>query len=193
MGIEEKMALHEVGSAVWESLAENASRTLTYIREAIKILGSDQVEEEHDKKMVIRKLGQPPAPSRPIYIITTREGSDESIVYVGKTTAANRFSRGHSVAIKLNDPKYKDCEKLVYRCSVTILLGDDHVALEWIDPVDVAEQILNDVESCLIYEFQPSLNSQKKKRNLATHQSSIHIQNVLESLRPNSFLNDYII
>ena|ERR1043165_2267160 len=193
VGIEEKMPLHQVRNAIWESLRENTSRTLNYVKDAIDILGSDQVEEEDDKKMVIDRLGSPPPPSRPIYIITTREAANESIVYVGKTTGANRFSGGHSVALKLTDPKYNNCEKLVYRCSVTIPVGDDHVSLEWIDPIDIAERILDDVESHLIYEFKPPLNYDKKKRNLATHQTRIHIQNVVEGLRPNSFLNDYMI
>ena len=156
-------------------------------------MGSDQVEEEDDKKMVIDRLVYPPSPSRPIYIITTKEAANESIVYIGKTTGANRFSGGHAVALKLTDPKYASCEKLIYRCSVTIPVGDDHVALEWIDPIEVAERILDDVESHLIYEFKPPLNHQKKKRNLAKHQTSIHIQNIAEGLRPNSFLHDYII
>ncbi|HKY54928.1 MAG TPA: hypothetical protein VJM08_11505 [Anaerolineales bacterium] len=186
------MFLHNVRKATWESLRENTNRTLNYVRAAIDLLGSDQVEDEDDKKMVIDRLGYPPSPSRPIYIITTKESTNESIFYVGKTTAANRFSGGHSVALELTDPKYNNCEKLVYRCSVTIPVGDDHVALEWIDPVHVAERILNDVESRLIYEFKPPLNYQKKKRNLANHQAGIHIQNDVEGLKPNSFLNDYI-
>ena len=66
--------------------------------------------------------------------------------------------------------------KLVYRCSVTIPVGEDHVALGWIDPIDVAERILDDVETHLIYEFKPPLNYQKKTENL----NEDILQNVIE-------------
>lgn len=190
--IEEQMHLHEVDNAVWISLSENTARTRTYVANAIKVLGSDQVEEIGDKEMVIDQLGEPPPQSLPIYILTTKSSSNESIVYIGKTTASNRFAGGHRAALRLHDPKYKDCEKIVYRCSITILVDDDHVALEWVDPLAVAEQILDDVESHLIYHFKPQLNTQKKKNNRATHQISIHIQNLVEDLRSGSFLNNYI-
>jgi hypothetical protein len=191
--IEKQMHLHEIRDADWISLSENTDRTRTYVTKAIKILGIDQVTEVGDKRMVIDQLGEPPAQSLPIYMLTTRKDLNESVVYIGKTTASNRFAGGHSAALKLHDPKYQNYEKMVYRCSITMPLGDDHVALEWVDPVSVAEQILDDVESHLIYHFQPPLNTQKKKKNLATHQISIHIQNLAEGLRHDSFLNDYII
>lgn len=193
LGIEEKMHLHSVGSVPWHSLREHRERTMKYVNNAISILGSDQVEEEDDKKMVIEQLGEPPEPARPLYVVTIKENGEESIVYIGKTTARNRFSRGHSVALKLLDPKFQRYEKLVYRLSATVLVGDDHVSLEWLDPLAVAEQILDDVESLLIYDCKPALNAQKKKRNLAKHQTSIHIQNLVEGLKRGSFLNDYII
>jgi hypothetical protein len=193
MGIEEQMHLHEVGKAHWLSLREHRARTMKYVADAIRVLGSDQVEEEDDKKMVIDHLGAPPEPARPLYLVTTKDDGNESVVYVGKTTARNRFSRGHSVALKLLAPEYQHSEKLVYRLSVTVLVNDDHVSLEWLDPIEVAEQVLDDVESLLIYDLQPPLNSQKKRRNLAKHQTGIHIQNIVEGLKTDSFLNDYII
>lgn len=194
MGVEEKMYLHEVHKAVWTSLRENTKRTRDYVADAINLLGgADQVTEVGDKRLVIAKLGEPPPQSLPIYIITVRKGSDEKVVYVGQTTANNRFAGGHSAALKLHEPAYKDTDKMVYRCSVTLAMDDDHVALEWVEPFSVAQQILNDIESHLIYEFQPPLNSKGKKKNLASRQIDIHIQNLVDGLRDGSFLNDYMI
>lgn len=194
MGVEEKMYLHEVHRAAWVSLRENTKRTRDYVTNAVKLVGgADQVTEVGDKIMVIGELGDPPPQSLPIYIISVRKGSDETVVYVGQTTANNRFAGGHSAALRLHAPEYRDTDKIVYRCSVTLALDDDHVALEWVELFSEAQQILNDVESHLIYEFQPPLNSQKKKKNLASRRIGIHIQNLVEGLRNGSFLNDYII
>lgn len=194
MSVEERLYLHEVHKAAWISLSENTKRTRAYVAAAIKLLGGeDQVTEVDDKRMVIAELGKPPRQSLPIYIISTRKGSDETVVYVGQTSANNRFAGGHSAALKLHAPEYRDFDKLVYRCSVTLALDDDHVALEWVEPTSVAQQILNDVESHLIYEFQPPLNTHKKKKNLASRPIDIHIQNVVDGLREGSFLNDYFV
>ena len=188
------MYLHEAHKAAWISLSENTKRTRAYVANAVRLLGGeDEVTEIGDKIRVIAEFGEPPPQSLPIYIISTRKGSDETVVYVGQTSANNRFAGGHSAALKLHAPEYRDCDKLVYRCSVTLAIDDDHVALEWVEPTSVAQQILNDVESHLIYEFQPPLNSQKKKKNLASRPIDIHIQNIVDGLREGSFLNDYFV
>jgi c-di-AMP phosphodiesterase-like protein len=113
-------------------------------------------------------------------------------VYVGKTTVSNRFQGGHLAALRLHHHNYANASKTLYRCSVTVLIGDDHVALEWVDPFITAAAILDNVESQLIYKFQPRLNTLKRRQNRAKHKATLHIQNTIDEGR-GTFLSEYII
>lgn len=189
--IEEEIVFHEIAEANWRSLAEAAMETTQYLAGVRQTLGGTlDIEDLDDKAEILLYNGLPPLNSLPIYLISLRaSGEHERIVYIGKTSAASRFGGGHSAAIKLLNPKYKDYEKIVYRCSVTIST-DEYILLEWINPLAMAEKILDDLESQLIYNFQPIFNTQKKKISYAKFPTTIHIQNAIRTKR---FLHDEII
>lgn len=192
ISINEVYPLYLAGSIEWLTLIESSVKAKKYVDDAKKILGSDQVEEVRDKNIVISKLGLPPKPAMNIYIITIKDNHTEKVVYVGKTTSKSRFADGHAAALKLHSPVFNGKEKLIYRCSVTVELGD-WVLLEWIEPTIIAQRILDDIESRLIHEFKPELNILKVSKDLAKHKATIHIQNPLCECKEGSFLNDYII
>ncbi|MDU0460313.1 MAG: hypothetical protein RW306_16415 [Geobacteraceae bacterium] len=191
--LDEVHPLHMAASLQWRSLAESAATAKQYVNNAIAILGSDQVEEQGDKTDVISALGPPPRQATPLYIITTRGSDKEEVVYLGKTTARSRFSGGHLAALKLHAPEFRDQDKLIYRCSITVILDGDNVALEWIDPIGTATAILYDVESRLIHDLQPQLNTLKRSRDAARNKSAIHVQNTVSGCGIDSFMHDYII
>lgn len=194
ISIDERIPLHEIAKNRQPSIADAVQNIRSYVSSAISVLGSDQVEEIGDKNDVIKELGEPPERSKPIYIITTEEAGIENVVYVGKTVTNGRFEGGHLAAIKLHNPAYRNAEKYVYRCSITLSLRREWFALEWVGTPSIAEQILDDVESRLIYHFQPPLNTQKKSADLAVHKAfAVHIQNSYKNLAVDSFLNDWII
>lgn len=192
IAINEVHPLHLADSIEWEGLTESSIKAKKYVNDAINALGSDQVEEIGDKNRVISKLGAPPKVAMNIYIITIKNCDEEKVVYIGKTASKFRFADGHAAALKLHSPKFDGTEKLIYRCSVTVSL-DDWVLLEWIEPLCIAQNILDDVESRLIHEFKPELNTLKIKSDIAKHKAAIHIQNVIHECKQGSFLNDYII
>jgi len=189
--IEEEIVFHKIAGVNWRSLSEAAEETRQYLTRVRHTLGGMlDIEDEDDKAQILLYNGRPPLNSLPIYLISLRApGQHERIVYVGKTTAASRFGGGHSAAIKLLDPKYNDYEKIVYRCSVTVST-DEWILLEWINPLSTAEKILDDLESQLIYNFQPAFNIQKKKISYAKFPTTIHIQH---AIGPKRFLHDEII
>lgn len=194
ISIDERIPLHDIANNRQPSINDAVRSIRSYVSDAIGILGSNEVEEVGDKKSVIGALGEPPERSRPIYLITTEEAGIENIVYIGKSVTDDRFAGGHSAVTKLHHPSYRDAEKYVYRCSITLSLRREWVALEWVSTPSIAEQILDDVESRLIYHFQPPLNTQKKSSDLAVHKAfAIHIQNSHQKLAVKAFLNDWII
>jgi len=192
ISINEVHPLHLADSIEWVGLAESSVKAKKYVDDAKNILGSDQVEDIGDKNRVISKLGAPPKIAMNIYMITIKGFDTEKVVYIGKTASKFRFADGHAAALKLHSPDFDGTEKLIYRCSVTVSL-DDWILLEWIEPICIAQKILDDVESRLIHELKPELNTHKVKRDVAKHKAAIHIQNVIHNCKDGSFLNDYII
>ncbi|MDP1861948.1 MAG: hypothetical protein Q8K82_25030 [Gemmatimonadaceae bacterium] len=192
VGLNERHQLHEAASLDWYTLQQSAERARRYVDEAVAILGSDQVEEVGDKAAVLAALGNPPSQATPLYIITTCDGGSEEPVYIGKTTSKSRFAGGHRAALRLLAPRFKSADKFLYRCSITVSLDADHVALEWVDPLATACAILDDVESRLIHSLQPSLNTHKRKADVARNKCAIHVQNTIEGTL-GSFLDDYIV
>ena len=192
--IEEEVPLHEIRSVSWQSVRDSAREIQRYVIEAIQINGSDQIEEIDDKRRIIELLGPPPLIAAPIYLIVTRCTGLDSVVYIGKTKTNKRFASGHGVALKLHDKKFENCEKLVFRCSVTLICAklfsfDDWTLIEWTPPI-IAEDILDDIESHLIFWLQPELNVYKKRALAAKHKEvAIHIQH---RLNQRSCLHDLI-
>ena len=118
-------------------------------------------------------------PSLPIYLITCTEDENEELVYVGKTENTSRFTGGHSAALKLHAPEYANKEKRIYRSTVWFHNDDEYISLDWVQPQQLAVELLDSVESHLIYSFQPKLNTAKKKKKYAKWDFYIHIQNFL--------------
>lgn len=193
--IEEELPLHLIQGTIWQSVRDSAREARSYVESAIEINGSDQIEDTSDKRHIVEMLGFPPRLALPIYLIVTRFAGLDTIVYIGKTRTGNRFTAGHAVATKLHEQRFGRCEKFVFRCSVTLLwdascsTDNDRVLIEWMPPA-VAEAILDDIESHLIFRLKPEFNIQKKRALLAKNKNvTIHIQH--RSNRQ-SFLHDYI-
>lgn len=193
VSLEERHPLHLAHELEWLNLKESFARSKAYIDKAFNIIGSNDVEEEGDAIAVKSELGEPPPPSLPLYLISISGNGMEKVVYVGKTQSENRFEGGHLASQKLLHPKYKPYDANLYRCSITMPINDDWILLDWIDPFEVAEIILDDVESQFIHHFRPELNVNKVTRNCAIHPTTIQIQNIVEKCKQDSFLNDYFI
>lgn len=192
--------IHRVLEIDNQSLKKSWESTNFYIESALKIV-SNVYKEEHlfnrnavniDKELVFEikeQLGQPPTHCYPIYLVTVGNGNEERIVYIGKTSSNNnRFIGGHRVALKLHEPKYFNLEKKVYfGCIMLLDENKDYLPLEWIQPIDKALRILDNIESGLIYYYSPELNTQKTKKNYSKINVNLHIQNFTNVT---NFLND---
>lgn len=115
---------------------------------------------------ILTKLGEAPLPSLPIYLISCGDGDDEELVYVGKTKNTSRFYGGHSAALKLHAPEFQSKSKHIYRCTTWFFIDNEYISLDWIQPEQVALDILDSIESQLIYWLQPPLNTHKKREIL---------------------------
>lgn len=191
LSIEEVALLHEAPSMNWVGLKEARISTQEYLESADEIINGldggwlDREEQEWLKE----KLDEPPLPSLPIYLISCADKSGEELVYVGKTVNSSRFIGGHSAALKLHAPQYSNQVKKIYRCTVWLHDDHDYISFDWVQPEKLAVELLDSVESQLIYTFQPALNTDKKKKNYAKWDFYIHIQNFLQG----GFLNDEFI
>jgi hypothetical protein len=184
VALDEAVPLHAIAGATWRSLSETRRRTNEYLKQADTLIdglwGGRLDSEERD--LILSTLGQPPAFCLPIYIVSVGEGEEEQVVYVGKTRSSTRFANGHSVGLKLHHPQYDQLVKTVYRCSVLLDVHDEYVALEWVEPEALAEEILDRVESVLIHALQPSLNVAKRRRPGVDRPVHIHVQNYTQSV-----------
>lgn len=191
LSIEEASPLHLATEMQWLSLKDARERTQNYLNEASELISGlgggwlDRWEQER----IRTELGAPPPPSLPIYLISCLSDDKEDLVYVGKTKTTSRFNGGHSAALKLHAPEYERKKKTIYRGTVWFHLSEEYISLDWIQPDKLALELLDSIESQLIYTFQPNLNTDKKKKNLAKWDFGIHIQNFLEG----GFLNDEFI
>ncbi len=183
VALDEAVPLHAIAEANWCSLAETRRATNEYLKRAdalIDGLWGGRLESE-ERDLILENLGEPPAFCLPIYLVSVGQGEDERVVYVGKTCSSTRFANGHRVGIKLHHPKYDQLAKTVYRCSVLLDVHDEYVALEWVEPVELAHSVLDDVESVLIHALQPDLNVAKRRRPAVGRPVHIHFQNYAQS------------
>lgn len=183
--------LHEAPEMKWISLRESRQNTELYLDAASKLINGLEGGwlDRWEREEILENIGEPPLPSLPIYLITCVDESGEDLVYVGKTKNTSRFNGGHSAALKLHSPKYAGKCKKIYRSTVWFHDGEEYISLDWIQPDTLALDLLDSVESHLIYAFKPDLNTDKKKNNLAKWDFYIHIQNFLDG----GFLNDKFV
>lgn len=191
LSIEECQPLHLVMNMQWLSFKDARANTQSYLDSASELITGleggwlDRWEQEE----ILTELGETPLPSLPIYLISCGDGDDEELVYVGKTKNTSRFNGGHSAALKLHAPEYQNKPKKIYRCTAWFYINDEYISLDWIQPEQLALDILDSIESQLIYWLQPQLNTHKKKKNLARWEFNIHIQNLICG----GFMNDNFI
>lgn len=191
LSIEEVAPLYKAKELSWLGLKESRKNTQNYVNHASDIINGLEGGwlDREEQELILEKLGEPPLPSLPIYIISVKDLGQEKVVYVGKTENKSRFNGGHSVALKLQAPKYEGKEKKIYRSTVWFHDDCEYLSLDWIQPENVAIELLDSVESHLIFHFQPELNVSKKKKNYSKWSFYIYIQNFLEG----QFLNDKFI
>lgn len=190
VGISESAPLHDADTLEWNSLQASRDNTRAYLEkvdELIQGLSGAWLDRE-EQEMILSEIGPPPSPCLPIYLISLKTGSDESLVYVGKTKTASRFSGGHSIALQLHKPEYQHFQKTVYRCCIWFHFDDEYIALDWIEPQKLSLDLLDSVESALISELQPPMNQRKRKKFCGKYSLHIHIQNFV-----GNFLNDEFI
>jgi hypothetical protein len=189
VSMEDKNPLYKANKLEWLSLNESITKTIDYMEEVDNLLFGGIYEgslDNEDALQIRQEIGMPPKQCCPIYFITVGTGESERVVYIGKTKSASRFKGGHSVALKLHNPKYNGLEKSIYRASIWFYFNDDYLALDWIKPTSLAEDIFDSIESQLIYDFQPELNTDKKSKNLAKWHFGLQI----ESHLPGKFLHN---
>ncbi len=179
VALDEEVPFHAIADAKWQSLAETRRATNTYLQNASSLIDGlwGGTLDSEERQLILDELGEPPEYCLPIYLVSVGSGEEERIVYVGKTRSSKRFANGHRVGLKLHHPDYEHLNKKVYRCSVLLDIHDEYVALEWIDPEQLAERILDSVESVLIYALQPELNVNKRKKPTVDTPVFIHVQN----------------
>jgi len=188
LSIEEVAPLHLVMDMNWQSLKDSRLLTKQYLERVSDLISGleggwlDGEEQEWIKE----ELGDPPNPSLPIYLVTCCDGNDEKVVYVGKTKNTSRFSGGHAVALKLQNPAYNHFTKKIYRAGIWFHDDDEYIALDWIQPAGLSFDLLDSIESHLIYQLQPELNTSKKGKPCSKWDFYMHIQNFLDG----KFLND---
>lgn len=175
-------------SKSWDSFNE-------YLVDSLEVINwdYDTTLDSEEAYYIKEKLGDPPICCYPIYIVTVSDSDMEKMVYIGKTSSKyNRFAGGHTVGLKLLNPIYEGLNKNIYLGTVVFwnTLENKHLPLEWVSSKDVALDILDSVESELIYNFKPELNINKKKKNYSKYPINFHIQNFTEKTE---FLNDKFI
>ncbi|WP_241303395.1 GIY-YIG nuclease family protein [Burkholderia stabilis] len=191
ISIEECAALHQVNDMQWLSLRDARAETQRYLEDAGELIRGLEGGwlDSWEQEQIRSELGEPPPPSLPIYLISCGDGEDEQLVYVGKTKNTSRFSGGHAAALKLHAPEHQGKPKRIYRCTAWFHFNDEYISLDWIQPERLALELLDSIESQLIYWLKPPLNTDKKKKNLAKWEFSIHIQNLICG----KFMNDKFI
>lgn len=191
VGIEERLPVHEVLKAPWLAYDEIRTRTQAYLLKASKIINGLEGGwlDSEEREMILGALGPPPPPCLPLYLISVGDEEREELLYIGKTTTANRFTNGHHVFTALHAPEYATKKKFIYRCCIVFYLSEERIALEWVEPTELAREILDSAEAQLIYNLQPPLNRARKERLEARKPITLHIQNFTTS----KLLNDHFI
>lgn len=191
LSIEEATPLHLAQEMKWLSLKDSRKNTENYLSSASDLIQGLEGGwlDRWERNRILEELGEPPLPSLPIYLITCHDGIKEKLVYVGKTKNTSRFNGGHAAALKLHSPSYEGQRKKIYRATVWFHDDDSYISLDWIQPELLALELLDSVESHLIFSFQPELNIDKRKKRLSKWDFYIHIQNFLDG----GFLNDEFV
>jgi hypothetical protein len=191
LSIEEVSPLYKANEMNWIGLLDSRKATKRYLDDASEIINGLEGGwlDNEEKEWILDRLGEPPLPSLPIYLISCSDTLGEEVVYVGKTENTSRFTGGHPASLKLHAPEYKNKEHKIYRSTVWFHNDNEYISLDWVQPETLALNLLDNVESQLIYYFQPKLNTSKKKKNCAKLSFNIHIQNFLEG----GFLNDMFV
>tara|TARA_R110002111_G_scaffold260867_1_gene332897 strand:- start:777 stop:1403 length:627 start_codon:yes stop_codon:yes gene_type:complete len=190
--IEEKLLLHEARDVNWQSLAESRAKNNEFLAKASEIItGLEGAWLDSEEAIMVREtLGDPPEPTLPIYLIgLEKDGVCGDPVYIGITLTSSRFTGGHKAALCLHHPKYNGYAKHLYRAAVWFHNGNEYLPLEWLEPEETANRILESIESQLIFEFMPAINVQKKKNECATIPLEIHIENFCGD----TFIRDHIV
>lgn len=167
------------------NLEDSWNQTRDYIYEALELVNGDIEEcgvgylDNEDKYLILDKLGEPPLGSYNIYMITIYNNTEEKIVYIGKTDSKkSRFYNGHLTALRLHNPIYDYYKKRVYFGIIVFLDSNaDYLPLEYIQPLELAQNLLAETEKVLINYFKPELN-RKNVTSVGYEISTIfHIQN----------------
>ncbi|MGA2451803.1 MAG: hypothetical protein ABTD50_24385 [Polyangiaceae bacterium] len=104
----------------------------------------------------------------PLYVWQLLKDNKQTVLYIGKTVKMHMQDRqeGHKKAFRIlckyvNEPTARVCFRM---CTVfDIIVDRKKFALEHL-PLDQADRVLADVESCLIHWLQPEFNSHYKAR-----------------------------
>lgn len=185
--------VHEAGNAKGQSLEQCWQAVQDYVRAALEIIEADDPLwlDREEVEMIQDALGPPPPQCYPLYMISTVDtAGKENCVYIGKTSSGKRrFSGGHAAFAKLLSPAYAGHQTFIYSGCITLLNEDnDYLPLEFVTPLTDAETLLRSIEAQLIYELQPALNTQHRKRYNAAKPLMLHIQNFSSDLMNDRFL-----
>lgn len=205
IGIDVCLPLHKVLEMEAQSLKGTWKEVNKYVEDAFLIITEEYNEDldieegnmlrDVDREIIYEikeQLKTPPKACYPIYIITVGDDEEERVVYIGKTSSSNhRFSGGHRAALKLHAPKYQGIVKHIYFGTVTFLGNDkEYIPLEFIQPYEVAVDLLNSLEAGLIFNLKPELNRNHVNRNNARYDMIVNIENY--STRPKLLHNKQV-
>ena len=164
----------------------DAARTacFSYLSEACKLLDRSNPQwtpDDRERRKIVETLGPPPLNSYTIYMMTVSnaDGSEERVVYIGKTNSeSHRFRGGHAAISKLHAPNYQGLRKKIYfGCIVGFDDDCNYIPIDWIQPEMGRDGILSDIEYQLIYCTQPELNDTGKETCRAKNRVSLYVQN----------------
>jgi len=188
--------LHEASN--FPLIPFDAARTtcFSYLSEACKLLDRRNPQwtpDDRERKKIVETLGPPPLNSYTIYMMTVSktDGSEERVVYIGKTNSeSHRFRGGHSAISKLHAPNYRGLKKKIYfGCIVGFNDDFNYIPIDWIQPEMGRDGILSDIEYQLIYSIQPELNDTGKTTCRAKNRVSLHVQNFCSQVLDGAFID----
>ncbi|SFH76888.1 hypothetical protein [Halpernia frigidisoli] len=189
INVVDEIPLHKINDEKILGFADSFDKNRTYYYKAIKIAHRyESTSLDHEDIYNIREaLGDAPNISYPIYIICIKKDENREIVYIGKSSSnISRFRGGHNTAIKLLDPKFDGYEKTIILCNIILYTTNDYyLPLEFIKEKKLGLEILEDIESRMIDEFKPQLNSQKMNGIKTKHEFDLRIEN-----HENGFLHE---
>ncbi|WP_226086698.1 hypothetical protein [Mesobacillus sp. S13] len=94
----------------------------------------------------------------PIYFITVGEGDEQELIYIGQTLSGERFTNGHIVTQKLNNPIYNGKLKRVHFAQLWVEFSNDGEELlcpvEWICNEALVTDIVLFLERTLMIHFK---------------------------------------